>query len=585
MGTTLNQVLSGLYNTDVKLKNKLQATNDAIGLNSIQTVSENVVPILNNKKRIDPRYNSLTVSDISGAGTDQLSKIQFIGNCAVRKSVDGSLIIRIGDNLNSSTFNTKDGQTDGTASLGRSAAGATVILNGESSSTANVIKRGAGMYATITTAGKIHFDDDKSSKITVKLVNADGEPVAYEFGPITRNGDYTAAGKTGVTLTIANWAQEAKTAEGATGYEGKPSIKIEPDELTLNAGEIKVRVETSGTAGAATYPAAAGTYTTVCHYITDTTTKPTVSDVMLTIPAINSDTTVTYAGVTSFKAGTYTYSASLDNLKNPATNKNDGSDVSFTNPIKFCGNVSSVKNIASGVISMTGTTWNTGRYSSIRGDEISCTANNLNGATTGQYGVIRMSGDAGGTNLGNLSGNADGIDVYTGTPDASLTSNRMKFNATTETTEVFNNAANLSDSDLMLYHGELQYPINGITNKFIGCSSYVQPALTGNKSALFYFSASGTEKGGTLTINGSGLTSTAVTEVKLGNSPKNLLDITSTSGIGTSATKGANQLKYEYVFKTERDYIDSSTGCWVKITFSDAAGTAGAGPRIKSITR
>lgn len=74
-------------------------------------------------------------------------------------------------------------------------------------------------------------------------------------------------------------------------------------------------------------------------------------------------------------------------------------------------------------------------------------------------------------------------------------------------------------------------------------------------------------------------------EVKLGNSPNNLLNITSTSGIGTSATTGANQLKYEYVFKTEGDYIDSSTGCWVKITFSDAAGTAGAGPRITSITR
>ena len=582
MGTTLNQVLSGLHSTDVKLKNKLQATNDAIGLSSIQTVSGNVVPILNNEKKIDPRYNSLTVSDISGAGTDQLSKIQFIGNCAVRKSVDGSLIIRIGDNLNSSTFNTKDGQTDGTASLGRSAAGATVILNGASSSTTNVIKRGAGMYATITTAGKIHFDDNESSKITVKLVNAGGEPVTYEFGPITGNGNYTAADKTGVTLTITNWAQEAKTAEGATGYEGKPSIKIEPDKLTLSAGKIEVRVETSGTAGAATYPAAAGTYTTVCYYITDTTTKPTVSDVMLTIPAINSSTTVTYAGVTSFKAGTYTYSASLDNLKNPATNKNNGSDVSFTNPIKFCGNVSSVENIASGVISKTGTTWNTGRYSSIRGDEISCTANNLNGATTGQYGVIRMSGDAGGKNLGSLSGNADGIDVYTGTPHTSMTNNRRKLDATTQ---AFNNAANLSDSDLMLYHGELQYPINGITNKFIGCSSYVKPTLAGDKSALFYFSANGTEKGGTLTINGSGLTSTAVKEIKLGNSPKNLLDITSTSGIGTSASKDTNHLKYEYVFKTEADYIDSSTGCWVKITFSDAAGTAGAGPRITSITR
>ena len=584
MGTTLNQVLSGLHSTDVKLKNKLQATNEAIGLSSIQTVSGKVVPILNNGQRIDPRYNSLTVSDISGAIADQLSNIQFIGNCAVRKSADGSLIIRIGDNLNSSTFNTKDGQTDGTASLKRSPGNTlhSVILNGASSSTANVVREGTGMYATIETAGKIHFDDNKSSKITVKLVNAGGEPVAYEFGPITGNGNYAATGKTGVTLTITNWAQEAKTAEGATGYEGKPSIKIEPDKLTLSAGEIKARVETSGTAGAATYPTTTGMYETVCYYVTDTDTKPDISDVMLTIPAINSTTTVTYAGVTSFKAGTYTYSASLNNLKNPATNKDNGSDVSFANSIKFCGNVSSVENIASGVISKTGTTWNTGRYTPIRGDEISCTAKNLNGTTTVTHGVIRMSGDAGGSNIGNLSGNADGIDVYTGTPNASLTSNRRKLDATTET---FDSAANLGNSDLMLYHGELQYPINSITNKFIGCSSYVQPTLTGNKSALFYFSANGTEKNGTLTINGSNLTHDAVTEVRLGNSHGNLLDITSTNGIGTSATKGANQLKYEYVFKTEGDYINSSTGCWVKITFSDAAGTAGAGPRITSITR
>lgn len=501
MGTTLNQVLSGLHSTDVKLKNKLQATNEAIGLSSIQTVSGNVVPILNDEKRIDPRYNSLTVSDISGAGTDQLSNIQFIGNCAVRKSADGSLIIRIGDNLNSSTFNTKDGQTDGTASLGRSPSNTlhSVILNGANSSTANVVRMGTGMYATIETAGKIHFDDDKSSKITVKLVNAGGEPVTYEFGPITGNGNYTATGKTGVTLTIANWAPEAKTAEGATGYEGKPSIKIEPDKLTLSAGEIKVRVETSGTAGAATYPPTAGMYETVCYYVTDTTTKPAISDVMLTIPAINSSTTVTYAGVTSFKAGDCTYSANISDLQNPATNKSNGSEVSFTNSIGFCDNIATYSEpSAGGRISKISNNWKTNRYS-FHGNEISCTAKNLNGATTVTLGVIRMSGDGTNSNLGDLSGNANGIDVYTGTPHESMTSNRRKLDATTE---MFDKAANLGNSDLMLYHGELQYPINGITNKFIGCSSYVQPTLTGDKSALFYFSANGTEKNGTLTING-----------------------------------------------------------------------------------
>ena len=131
----------------------------------------------------------------------------------------------------------------------------------------------------------------------------------------------------------------------------------------------------------------------------------------------------------------------------------------------------------------------------------------------------------------------------------------------------------------MLYHGALQYPVTGITTSFVGCGSYVQPSLTGDKKALFYFTAAGTEKGGTLVINGTNLTSSNVKSVKLGNSKDNVLDVTSTAGIGTNPNPTATKLTFPYTFKNESDYITSSSGCWIEIVFS------GTGPTITSISR
>jgi hypothetical protein len=103
--------------------------------------------------------------------------------------------------------------------------------------------------------------------------------------------------------------------------------------------------------------------------------------------------------------------------------------------------------------------------------------------------------------------------------------------------------------------------------------------MRGDKKALFDFTAAGTEKGGTLVINGTNLTSANVKSVKLGNSKDNVLDVTSTAGIGTNPTKTASKLTFPYTFKNESDYINSTTGCWIEITFS------GTGPTITSISR
>ena len=576
MGTTLNQVLSGLYNTDVKLKNKLQATNEAIGLSSIQTVSGNVVPLLNGKQRIDPCYNSLTVSDISGAGTDQLSNIQFIGNCAVRKSADGSLIIRIGDNLNSSTFNTKDGQTDGTASMTRANNGSSVRVNGADSPTANVIRKGVGTNnVTITTAEKIHFDDNTSTVLKLTVKSASGTKTnEYSFGPITGNGYYVAGAgvsqstpSDAVYLQITGFQEEAKTKEGATGYEGKPTFMVKLDSLELADGTVQVRVDSvSGTEGAANYPVDDGAFQTVCYYINDTTTKPKASGAKLVLPAVNSDNTVTYAGITSFRAGTYTYSVTVGDMANPATDASNGASIQFDNTKNFCGDIGKTQvTTYSGSISKTGSTWTTGAYTGIGDSSVFGNVWNINGATAFTGGIYESDGTT----------KVTAIDVYTETPDSTVTSaNRRALDGT-----AFDDAANCGENDLMLYHGAIQYPVSNITTAFVGNEHYVKPTASGDKKALFYFTAAGTEKGGTSTINGSNLTSQNVKSVKLGNSKDNVLDVTSTAGIGTAPNKSATKLTFPYVFKTEADYISSETGCWVEIVFS------GTGPTITSIAR
>lgn len=70
------------------------------------------------EKVISPDY--LPEIIFNNKGTDETKtmgpKIKFIGNCnVVQDETTGELVIRIGDNLNSSTFNNTDGITTGTA--------------------------------------------------------------------------------------------------------------------------------------------------------------------------------------------------------------------------------------------------------------------------------------------------------------------------------------------------------------------------------------------------------------------------------------------------------------------------------------
>ena len=253
-------------------------------------------------------------------------------------------------------------------------------------------------------------------------------------------------------------------------------------------------------------------------------------------------------------------------MANPATDASNGASISFDNTKNFCGDIEKTQvTTYSGAISMTGSTWETGAYTGIEDKSVSGSVWNINGETAFTGGIYKSDGTT----------KVTAIDVYTGTPDSTVTSaNRRSLDGT-----AFNDAANCGENDLMLYHGAIQYPVSNITTAFVGNEHYAQPTASGDKKALFWFSAKGTEKGGTITINGSNLTNQNVKSVKLGNSKDNVLDVTSTAGIGTAPNKSATKLIFPYTFKTEADYITSDTGCWVEIVFS------GVGPTITSIAR
>lgn len=88
--------------------------------------------------------------------------INFIGNCGVRQNADGSLTIRIGDNLNSSNFTTTDGQTTGVndVTVGLPTCSDGVLSNGTAISGAT-----GGKYTLDTTTDNalIHIDNAKST--------------------------------------------------------------------------------------------------------------------------------------------------------------------------------------------------------------------------------------------------------------------------------------------------------------------------------------------------------------------------------------------------------------------------------------
>ena len=511
------------------------------------------------EKVIAPDYLPEIV--FNNKGTDETktmgSKIKFIGNCNVVQDPEtGDLTIRIGDNLNSSTFNNTDGITTGTAKYSDNSSTYPTTRVTKAAGSKSIWKKGTNDVVTITTDGKIHFDDAAKTVFTVKVISA-GTTSTYECGPVTGNGTF---GSAPCVLTISNWAAEQKAAEGATGYEANISIALTLSSIVSAEGEVKFEVSCTGTAGALAYKPAA-----VAYFIVDTTTQPTVSGFTA---KLTTHATQTYGGITSVKSGTVTYTATVGNLSTPATDATAGASIQVTNDGFAAGVSKAAQTVYNGTVTKTGALTTTTKSYATGEFDATFTAWNINGSASASATLTDANGNA-----------FTKLYVDASAPNASiLSTNRVTLASTTKADKVaYTDSAAPGDSDLMVYQAALQYPQAFIDNTVFGNSGYTAPSTTGDKEALFWFAASGTENSCTLTINGSGLNGANVKSVTFGNSVANLKGLTgyTDNGSSTSATK----LVYKFSYKTDADKATTDTGVFLKVVFS------GTGPKITSITK
>jgi hypothetical protein len=272
--------------------------------------------------------------DAADKKDQDFNNVKFIGNCKVQYGDDGTITIRIGDNLNSSLYNTKDGISNATvtgAKSGDASATPSADYAGADGSTAfQVFQAGdkitASTGSSAATAGgatdgtngtTTHFNDNENGKFKVYIKKGDTTET-YVVGAITGNGTYYGKlngegnNVTGIACTVTNFGAEAMSAKGATGYMANVNFTLTPSNIYSDSTTFQVvKIEMcEGDSAVATWNATNvnGTY----MYIKETTKPGTPTSADYTI---NNPTYKWISGV-KYIVDTTTFTATAEGMKN-----------------------------------------------------------------------------------------------------------------------------------------------------------------------------------------------------------------------------------------------------------------------------
>lgn len=492
-------------------------------------------------------------------------KINFIGDCAVRQNADGSLTIRIGENLNSSNFMTTDGQTTGVNNL---KVNLPTTKSGLLATNSTIKGVTAGSYTldTTTAAGLIHIDNPDTTSFVLNY-KVDGVAKTMEFGPINMwNGDTLKTSATftnGIAkLTISNFGPETKSAEGATGYCGNIAFDIPVNELAAVGETVELTSLTYKNGGE-------GEFTdkdlgaTKLFYYTDVKTKPAVGSV--TYNSVSLTSTATKSGITYATAGTA--SATASDLTNMFTPLGVSNNVAFTS--NFASNASAT------TTSTTATSALTLKTCCVGTPTVTATASNINGA---------------GAALTSANDYVSGLVVYTDSIDASIDeSGSTTKGRITSTGSAWVSANKLGASDLQLFNGKIVYPSINFTgyngkNADRNYTTDTENGLgSGDKVYYVKLTFSRATMQPQLTITGTGLDKTVLKSVCVANS---LAVLDDRDALITVANGGIND---GYVTNTDLSKVINlsylgvgetidTAGAYVKIVMS------GTGAEITSIS-
>lgn len=487
---------------------------EQLGLNGISGIV--AIDVDDTRKTITPSL--MPTLKFQGKNVGNLANsINIIGVGNVSVDENGNVTLRLGENLNSSLFNNTDGTTTGTAEHSGATTSSVIVKN--TGAKESVWKKGSTNKITATTAGKIHFNADGAEAFKLTVIGTEVTST-YVFGGITGAGNYapaiyeevkdeqgnvistnittnsvisTTVPSTAAYLSITGWQKESNEDKGATGYQANMSIIFDIAKIVKKDGSVKFRIEPLGMGT----EAKAYGEKVVCYYLTDTALKPTISSFTA---KLTDASTVTYGGVTSLKSGTVTYAAEVSNLNNPATDASNGASIQIDNTANYAGDIAkgaqttydgTITKTASMAVSSTGSTYSSAQLSS----GVKFIAWNINGSTELAAALTDNAGNA-----------ITAIDHYSGTPHASITTNRISLDSTDGNKIDFENDAAPGANDLMIYHGLVGQPVTTNFSTYYGNSDTYKVPSAAERSILVHLPVAGTKAEPTLTINGSNLT-------------------------------------------------------------------------------
>jgi hypothetical protein len=522
--TKLYEAIQGLHETDSKIWSKTQEVSGAVVAvsNTAETLS-NSIGISNMPNNVsavvdaDNKINDDLLPSVLYKGKGDLetnkmgSSIKFIGNCAVRQDSDGNLIIRIGDNLNSSNFSTTDGQTTGVNDTAiTSPTGTAGKLSGGTDVTA--ITGGDYTIKTKTAGNLMHFADNESTFFEIKCTD-DNVAKIYHFGPVNLtptstgasmvlsafyatdpklSGVATAGAKmfdtynllsasevisadisgfylfkdtqkfwdgsnwsnvdklSNSTLKVYNFKEETKKSEGAEGYCGSISATISAADI---ANCVSGETSTIALNSITHYNGSEGSFsdtnlgTTTRYFYTDTTTKPTITANSAKVTITKSSSKIV-SGVKYITSGTAKYDVSFTNIANPV---HVASNVVFDN-----SGWAEDKTVTAGVKDTSATATGAllaGTFSKDTvGNKITVTVKNINGSGTAATIDLNES-----LLIDTLTTADDALNAYFNIED-STDYPRLNLDLSK-----FNNKKFIGETDLMLSGGCLIYPVANLS--------------------------------------------------------------------------------------------------------------------------
>ena len=266
---------------------------------------------------IEIKFNNNTVE--IGA-----TKINFAGTVTTTDLGNGEVKVQIGDNMNSSSWNSTDGKnSDGTVTDISTSNGICPDASGATFKVGNW-RAGQSIPATknasvsFTSAGNVHFDDG-DNVWTVTVFDADGttelrkatitDNVSIDYGQAEGGSNkgltfpggtiQYSVGTNGITTSITGQAVE-DNYPNAVGARAKRTFTFNLSQIVPNGGRVKIKIEGCG-----------GSFTSKDFFFCNGVT-PTIASATL---AVNTASTKKISGVEYLSPGT-TFTLTTGNLSN-----------------------------------------------------------------------------------------------------------------------------------------------------------------------------------------------------------------------------------------------------------------------------